>query len=401
MSFRDRKKKTEVASVVTDLQARTRQAQELAAIPRQDLLSDPRLNPATRATADRLQAERLGTHLELEHKRFLRKEREADRRAEEAIRAAQAVDAARAATDPAYTVLDITRSRTKYSRGCLGASFALSVGSAMSLEAAVVSHYPAAADGIGYIAEIALTGLSTAAILWAGKMARAGTLPNRGPLRNTLLGLMVGPLMISMVGATIGSGPVGAIASAGAAAFSVLAYLVAVTSSAAIAKLVGDIDHHRDTTTATEVPADIEDQEHEEERPAPSPLPRRSDLDRDALTVIGEALAEEAEGYLRNEPPGRDDDGEGNTDNLVIPRGDDGSTSVIPQGTREGDDEPEAAPPALESAAQRRAREARERVRSFYYQHPGVPVKTAAKALGMDPKTVRKYHPGHADGGAS
>src|SRR5690606_23114212 len=130
--------------VVDTLKEQVRQAKALESISDQALLSDPRLNPATRSVADRLQADRLATGLEMEHRRELRRVRETDRREEEHIRAAAAVDAARAATDPAYTVLDLVRSRTRFSRLCLGASIVLSIGSAMSLEAALATHYPAA-----------------------------------------------------------------------------------------------------------------------------------------------------------------------------------------------------------------------------------------------------------------
>ncbi|MGW9558219.1 hypothetical protein ACWGSK_27390 [Nocardiopsis sp. NPDC055551] len=366
-----RKRAAVTPDVVATLQERTRQAQALASVPNQTLLSDPRLNPDTRSDADRLQAERLATGLEMEHRRELRKVRETDRREEERIRAAAAVDAARAATDPAYTVLDLVRSRTRFSRLCLGASIVLSIGSAMSLEAALVTHYPAAADGVGYIAEITLTGMSTVAILWAGKLARAGRLPDTGLVRNLLVGLMIVPLLISMVGATIGSGPVGAITSAGSAAFAVMAYLVAVTSSAAITKLVGDIDR----TTVTEMPVDNEDQEL-------PPLPRRADRDRDALEIVGEEIADQAADFLRHQDHGGDHGG----DDTSSPGGDHGPTGDIHPSTD--------APPALEDAARRRSQTARQRVEDYYKTHPTAPVKAAAKDLGVDPKTVRKYRPG-------
>ena len=372
MNLRKTTKKTTGTNVVTDLQHRTRQAQALASVPNQGLLADPRLNPDTRSDADRLQAERLATGLEMEHRRELRRVRETDRREEERIRAAAAVDAARAATDPAYTVLDMVRSRTRFSRLCLGASIVLSIGSAMSLEAALATHYPAAADGVGYIAEITLTGMSTVAILWAGKLARAGRLPGTGLVRNLLVGLMIVPLLISMVGATLGSGPVGAITSAGSAAFAVMAYLVAVTSSDAITQLVGDIDR---TTTVTETPADSEELE---------PLPRRSDRDRDALEVVGEEIAEKAADFLRHQDHGGDHGG----DDVSSPGGDDGSTGDIHPSTE--------TPPALEDAARRRSQTARQRVEDYYQDHPDAPVKTAARELGVDPKTVRKYRPGGA-----
>jgi hypothetical protein len=377
-------KKTSTADVVADLKNRTQQAQALASVQRQELLADPRLNPDTREKADRLQSERLTTGLEMEHRRELRSVREADRREEERIRAAAAVDAARAATDPAYTVLDLVRSRTRFSHLCLGASLVLSIGSAMGLEAAVVEHYETAPDGIGYLAEIALSGMSTAAIIWAGKLARAEALPEKGGARTALIALVAVPLLVSIVGSSIGSGPVGAVASLGSAAFSAMAYLVATTSAAAISALVARIDG-RTTVTATEVPTGGARQEHE--RPAPAPLPRRAD--RRGPTVVGDALAEEAADYLRDHARRGDDA----SSPAVIPPGDDGLTGEIHPST-EGEDD--GAPPALEDAARRRSEDARQRVEDYYRSHPGAPVKRAAADLHVDPKTVRKYRPGGA-----
>lgn len=368
MNLRNRKK-TE-GDVVGALQARIRQAQALAAIPEQELLANPRLNPETRATADRLQAERLATGLEMEHRRELRSVRETDRREEERIRAAAAVDAARAATDESYTVVDLVRSRTRFSRLCLGASVVLSVGSAMGLEAAVVAHYPDAPDGIGYLAEVALTGMSTTAIIWAGKLARAGVVPT-GAARTALIALIAVPLLVSIVGSTIGSGPVGAIASLGAAAFSAMAYLVATTSATAISALVGRIDARAGHTAA---PVNSE------------PLPRRSD--RDALAVVGDAIAEEAADYLRREARRRGDDG---GHRPVVPPGDDGATGALPSGGGKEGVPRGRCGGALEDASRRRSQAAAERVRDYFAGHPGATVKGAAKALGMDPKTVRKY----------
>lgn len=378
MNLRDSKKKTVQGSdVVSDLQERVRQAQALASVPEQKLLANPRLNPDTRATADRLQSERLRTGLEMEHRRELRSVRETDRQEEERIRAAAAVDAARAATDPAYTVLDLVRSRRRFSTLCLGASILAAVGSAMGLEAAVAAHYPAAPDGIGYVAEIALTGMSTTAIIWAGKLARAEALPAKGGVLNALIALVAVPLLVSIVGSTIGSGPVGAVASIGSAAFAAMAYLVATTSAAAITALLGRIDGR---TTVTEVPTDVED------------LP---DSDRDALEFVGEEIADQAADYLRQEVRRGDD----TSSPLVVPRGDDGPTSDIHPPAEGEDDAPAEAPPALEDAARRRSQTARQRVEDYYQEHPGAPVKRAAAELGVDPKTVRKYRPGGASNG--
>src|SRR5690606_25792106 len=78
--IRRRKKSSNNVDVVQALQQRVQQAQALSAIPEQDLLANPSLNPATRSLADRLQAERLRARLEAEHRRVLRAQRETERR---------------------------------------------------------------------------------------------------------------------------------------------------------------------------------------------------------------------------------------------------------------------------------------------------------------------------------
>src|SRR5690554_4121886 len=282
--IRRRKKSSNNVDVVQALQQRVQQAQALSAIPEQDLLANPSLNPATRSLADRLQAERLRARLEAEHRRVLRAQRETERRAEEAVRAAAAVDAARAATDPALTVLSVVRSRRRFTVLCLTASLVLSVGSAMGLEAAVTRYYPAAPTGIGYIAEVALTGMSTAAIVWSGLLARTGA-QFTGPVRTALGAMVALPLLASAVGATLGSGPVGAVTSLGSAAFAALAWLVATTAATATAALLARIDQR----TAPVVDEADEDDEN-------------GRASGDALAVVGDTLAEEAEAYLRGLP---------------------------------------------------------------------------------------------------
>src|SRR5690554_7478276 len=245
--IRRRRNRAATTDVVAALQEQVRQAQALAAVPEQQLLRDPRLNPATRALADALEAERLRARLEAEHRRVLRAQQERERQADEAVRAAAAVDAARAATDPALTVLSVVRSRRRFSALCLGASLLLSVGSALGLEAAVTRYYPAAPTGIGYIAEVALTGMSTAAIVWSGLLARTGA-QFSGPVRAAQAAVAALPLLASVVGSTLGSGPVGAVASLGAAAFSALAWLVATTAATATAALLDQIRSEEHTS---------------------------------------------------------------------------------------------------------------------------------------------------------
>lgn len=378
-----RRKKSAAAAaddVVRSLQERVRQAQALAAVPEQGLLSNPRLNPATRQVADELAAERLRAALDAEHRRVLRAQRARDRREEEAVRAAAAVADARAATDPALTVLAVVRGRRRYTALCLTASLVLSVGSAMGLEAAVSSYYPTAPTGIGYLAEIALTGLSTAAIVWASLLARAGA-HLAGALRGALGALVALPLAASVVGSTLGSGPVGAVASLGSAAFALLAWLVATTSATAVAGLLARLDDRR---TTEPVPVDVD----------PAGL---VDVGRaDGLDVVGEAIADEAASYLRALPD-RDRTGD-HTEVDPCDRGGDqtGSVLVAPSdrtSDRTGDPETETeSAQAREIAAQRRAEGARnrDRVRDYLTANPGATTREIAAATGLAESTVRR-----------
>lgn len=375
MNLRRSKKVT--TDVVAQLKHRTQQAQALDSIPRQDLLADPRLNPETRALADELTARRLRTELELEHKRRLRRERERDRIEERAARRAAAIDDAREATSDDAIVLDMTRSRKRFVAGALAASIVCSVGSAVGVENAAQLH-TAAPAGMGYFAEVAMTGMSTMAIAWKGGLLRGRAVIEALP-HWALITLITVPLVASIVASTAGAGAVGAACSLGAAAFAWFAYLVSSTGAVAITQAVTRMDTQQRThTTVTETLADNEDQEHEEL----PPLPRRAD--RDALEVVGEEIAQEAADFLR------DHGGDERGDDASSPGGDDGSTGDVHPSTD--------APPALEDAARRRSQTARQRVEDYYENHPDAPVKAAARELGVDPKTVRKYRPG---GGAA
>ena len=392
--IRRRRNRAATADVVAALQEQVRQAQALAAVPRQELLRDPRLNPATRGLADSLEAERLRARLEAEHRRVLRAQQERERQAEEAVRAAAAVDAARAATDPALTVLSVVRSRRRFSALCLGASLLLSVGSALGLEAAVTRYYPAAPTGIGYIAEVALTGMSTAAIVWSGLLARTGA-QFSGPVRAALGAMVAVPLLASVVGSTIGSGPVGAVASLGAAAFSALAWLVATTSATATAALLNQIDQRT---------APVVDEAGESDEPSSTP--------GDALAVVGDALAEEAAAYLRALPERPDHtcdrvdestsdrEGEppsGRTDEPTCDRdGDHKGNSLVATSDRASDrpagDVDERAVRARAIAARRReeGRRNRSRVAAYIAAHPDATTREIADATGLSEATIRR-----------
>ncbi len=384
--IRRRRNRAATTDVVAALQEQVRQAQALASVPEQQLLRDPRLNPATRALADSLEAERLRARLEAEHRRVLRAQQERERQAEEAVRAAAAVDAARAATDPALTVLSVVRSRRRFSAICLAASLALSVGSAMGLEAAVQRYYPAAPTGIGYIAEVALTGMSTAAIVWSGLLARTGVRLS-GPVRAALGALVALPLLVSAAGATLGSGPVGAVTSLGSAAFAALAWLVATTAATATAALLDRIDQRT---------APVVDEAGESDEPSPTV--------GDALAVVGDALAEEAAAYLRALPerpaptsdrvdestsdradgPTCDRDGD-HTGNLLVATSD--RTSDRP-----ADGVDERAVRAREIAARRReeGRRNRRMVADYIAAHPDATTREIADATGLSETTIRR-----------
>ncbi|MFE6387656.1 AsnC family protein [Nocardiopsis dassonvillei] len=398
MTLRKKRTVPEPTDVVAALRKQVQDAKALQAVPDQGLLSDPRLNPATREQADTLSAERLKTRLELEHRRVLRSERETDRRAEEAIRAAQAVDAARAATDPAYTVLDLTRSRRHFAHLSLAASIVLSIGSAMGLEAAVHTHQPAAPTGIGYLAEVALTGMSTAAIIWAGKLAFAGALP-KGRVRTALVALIVIPLLVSIIGSTIGSGPVGAVASLGSAAFSLFAYLITVTSADAITAVMTRI-------TGATAPNHTESGQNEAVTAPPCHNPG------DGLAVVGEAIAEEAADYLRDhhrshggpsersheEDRSHGDSPErshGQQDPVTVPPAPE-SEQVIPSERpceRDRSHEDDESTERVLTAQERRRLEGernRRRVADHLYRDPDAHTAEIAEALGLGESTVRR-----------
>lgn len=392
--IRRRRNRAATTDVVAALQEQVRQAQALASVPEQQLLRDPRLNPATRALADSLEAERLRVRLEAEHRRVLRAQQERERQAEEAVRAAAAVDAARAATDPALTVLSVVRSRRRFSALCLTASLLLSVGSAMGLETAVQRYWPSAPDGVGYLAEIALTGMSTAAIVWSGLLARTGARFS-GPVRAALGALVALPLAVSAVGATLGSGPVGAVTSLGSAAFAALAWLVATTAATATAALLDRIDQR---TAPVGGEADEDDES--------------SSTVGDALAVVGDALAEQAAAYLRALPErpaptsdradesASDRAGEpssGRTDEATSDRagGHTGNTLVATSdrtSDRPADDVDERAVRAQGIAARRReeGRRNRRMVAAYIATHPNATTREIATATGLSETTIRR-----------
>lgn len=243
-------------SVVDAVREQTEQAAALAAIDGQARLADPRLNPATRGHADVLRSEQLTRALDAEHSRLLRRHRVADRRAAEAEETLQAIALARHAASPARSVRALHRGQRAYSRIALAASVVLAGGSAMGVEAA--AQHLHAPTGTGYVAEIGLTGLATAAIMYRAHLAEHRGDLGDGWQRRTLWALMTVPLLVS-IAANLGTrNALGAACALGAAAFSVLACVVADRSSAAMQKRVDEVSaEDEDAIRATAMGEDL------------------------------------------------------------------------------------------------------------------------------------------------
>lgn len=260
-------KKTDVPATVdaSQVQEAVQAAKTLASIPGQEVLEEVAHNPATRAKYDILTAQRLERELELTHQRRLRAAEEKDRKEGEQAEIDRVIAAARKATSPAKTVVDMTRHQQRFGRVVLAASLGLSVGSAIGLAALVEGM--GGPVPVGYLAEIGLTGLSTTVIIWRGILARAGA--EIDPQTNRFfLGLMIVPLLISVVGSTLGSGPVGAACSIGSGLFAGLAYLINTSAAATIMQAITKIDaatKKKDEKKGVDAPAATPD----------GPLPRR------------------------------------------------------------------------------------------------------------------------------
>ena len=376
------------SSLVTaeEIQRTVQAAKALESIPGQDLLEDPRLNPATRQRYDQLTAERLEAALQADHRRKLAETEEMARKAEEAAKVAAIIDRARRATSPARTILDMSRHQKTFGRVSLAASLVLSVGSAIGLGALV--------DGqggpmpVGWVAEVGLTGLSTTVIIWRGLLARAGTEIDDKTARLFLV-LMVAPLLISIVGSYFGTGLVGVACSLGSALFAGLTYLINTSAAAAIGQSITKIDK----------------QKKETEQPARTDTPRASTPAHtdagDGLDVVGEAIAEGAADFLRShgtpserlsEHPRSHGDTEDHTET------ENGQVTPSDHPRSHGDDDRPL------TAQERRRLEGlknRERVADFLYEHPDATHAEVAEALDLGVSTVRRIRKELESGGAS
>ncbi|RKS10025.1 winged helix-turn-helix DNA-binding protein [Nocardiopsis sp. Huas11] len=234
--------------VVETVAEQTKQAASLAGIEDQALLADPRTNPRVRGHADALRDDQQRRALDLEHRRALRRGRVADNRAGYAERTLEAIQAARETASPALSVVALHVGRRRFMGASLAASLLLSVGSALGVEAAAQGWD--APSGVGYLAEVGMTGLATTVILYRSHLTQ-----HRGAVtgwqNGALWVLMLAPLLGSIIASTTGSGPVGAACSIGAAAFALLAYVVADRSSNAMRKAAARVDQADETELRT------------------------------------------------------------------------------------------------------------------------------------------------------
>lgn len=235
-------------NVVASVEEQTAQAAELARIEGQDRLSNPITNPATRAHADQLRNIQHRRALDAEHGRKLRGHRVADRRAAHAERAIEAIQQAREASSAARSVLALHAGRSRFMGSTLAASLLLSAGAAAGV--ATLAKHNGAPEFAGWVAEVGFTGMTTTVILYRSHLAQHGGKVT-GWQDKILWLLMVAPLAASMAANLTSAGPIGMACSVGAAAFSLLSYVIADASASAIqqqaARVTGkdEIDLHK------------------------------------------------------------------------------------------------------------------------------------------------------------
>lgn len=227
------RRKNRWPGVVASVEQQTAEAAALAQIAGQRRLTDPRTNPAVRAHADQLRNDQHRRALDAEHSRLVRRHRVEDRRAEHAEETLEAIQQARQTSSPARSVLALHTGKRRYLRLSLAASLALAAGSAMGVEA--TAEALRAPTGSGYIAEVGLTGLATAAITYRAHLAEhRGELAEGSWQSRVLWVLMTVPLLASVACNLAMLNVVGAFCAIGAAAFSLLSCVIADRSAAAM-----------------------------------------------------------------------------------------------------------------------------------------------------------------------
>lgn len=419
--IRRTKTTTAAVDIVTAVQEQTAQAAALAGIAGQDQLADPRLNPATRPHADRLRTAQQVKALDAEHARALRRDRVMDARASEAERTLEAIALARRTSSPARSVLALHTGRRTWSRLSIVASVVLAAGSAMGVEAA--AQHLSAPTGTGYIAEVGLTGLATAAITYRAHLAEhRGELVTGSWQSRSLWVLMVVPLLVSVMANVATGNALGAACSIGAAAFALLGAVVADRSSAAMQARAAEVDATDETrlravamgagddallsaAVACVPPAD-------REAVAAPPAPAI-----EAPLVVADPVADEAsagtaelEAWLAESGPDSDED-DGGVPPEPSPEGGDGPGGAAadlpgqgghivdhlpPQGGHIDHDQPgesDGAARILPAAQARRAVGAstRNRIARYVADHPDATRAQIAVALGLSEATVKRH----------
>ncbi|MEU8347853.1 hypothetical protein AB0C74_39665 [Spirillospora sp. NPDC048832] len=377
---------------VAAVQEQTQQAAALAGISGQELLSDPRLNPATRGHADRLRIAQQVKALDAEHARLLRRDRVSDARASEAERTLEAIALARRASSPARSVMALHNGRRLWSRLAVTASVVLAAGSAMGVEAA--AQHLTAPTGTGYIAEIGLTGLSTAAITYRAHLAEhRGELDKGSWQARTLWALMIVPMLVSVAANLATLNALGAMCSIGAAAFAALGAVVADRSAAAMQARAAEVDDAdeaelRAVAMGEDLPA----------APAAAPVAVPSTVTRSGADVVqddedadgeagaGHIVPRGAEGREGGHEGGHIDSDRAEDDD-ADPTGEDdaregGGPVMVPDMAR-----------VLAAAEARRAagEQTRARVKAYLTRHPDATIPQIATGLQISDATAKRH----------
>lgn len=370
--------------VVASVEQQTAEAAALAQIAGQRRLTDPRTNPAVRAHADQLRDDQHRQALDAEHGRLLRRHRVEDHRAEYAEKTLRAIQQARQTSSPARSVMALHTGRRRFMGVSMAASLSLSAGSAMGV--AHLAHKLGAPSAVGYIAEVGLTGLSTAAVLYRSHLAE-----HRGELtgwqNRTLWALMVVPLLASAVANAVSLGVVGVFCSLGAAAFSTLAAVIADRSAATMQARAAEVtDDDRAELEAIAMGDDLFTAVPDE-----AAAPTRPELFTDEALAAWLSEPPEAGGSISS-PPAPDTSGPHSAARALPAASDQPSSAGVHiDGERHRDGEP---PPGVESAAAARraaGEQTRARIVAYMTAHPVHTAEQIASALGLSRTTVKRH----------
>jgi hypothetical protein len=407
--------------VVADVRHQVEQAAALAAIGDQDRLTDPYLNPATRGQADELRTDELARLLADRHRRTVRRLRVTDRRADAAERTLVLIQQAREATSPAHSVLALHQGRSRAMAAAMTASVALMAGAATGV--AALAEDLDLHGGAGWVAEIGMTGLSTAAILVRSHLARHGYQVT-GWQSKSLWALAIVPMLCSVAANAVAAGPIGIACSIGAAAFATLAHLIAETYGEAIVARAGEVTRDdeaelyaaalgEDPRRTVSPAAEAEDEAPALERPAVPEL--RAE---DAVQAYADTMVAAIEQWLDDGPDG------GTGAVPVVPdapapsgaavrqdepedgAGDEGAHIVVVQ-DGEGahiESDQDARPVRSGSgsgahverahAARRQIGDVtRRRIRKYLAENPGATTRQIVRDLRISPATVRRWRP--------